>query len=71
LHPVLEGVKGVRRVTGVTHPRDPPQPSLYREGFMSLGLGLRLLLSFKNSLENFFHPMMVYNPSDDVLKKIL
>ena len=38
---------------------------------MSLELGLRLLLSFKNSLENFFFPMIVCTPSDDALEIIL
>ena len=38
---------------------DPPQPSLHREGFMSLELGLRLSLSVRNSLENFLQTMAV------------
>ena len=53
LAPCFRGCKGCNK--GVMG--DPPQPSLHREGVMSLGLGLRLSLSVRNSLENFLQTM--------------
>ena len=55
LAPSLEGCQGCHK--GVMG--DPPLPSLNKKGVMSLGLGLRLSLSFRNSLENFLQTMAV------------
>ncbi len=76
----------VSRVPQGCHKKgDPPLPSLFREGVLSLfspysvhsacgiklSLELKLALAVKNSLENLLLPMILCIVFDDVLRKIL
>ena len=87
LAPSSEGCHGCHKgaTERETQTRDPPLPSLFREGVLSLfsaysvhsacgiklSLELKLALAVINSLENLLLPMILCIASDDSLRKII